>query len=547
MAVVGEHDVVNSLLERIQQEWKCSSPEFVAEGSYVKFCGFELTKKGDQFVLSQQSYAQDLLDRHPGLTCRSTPFPGVLDEEPETEVRIQDVRAAQGIVGELLWLSCRTRPDFSFGVSWMGRMVTRAPRRVVQYGEHMLVQYGVCGSDHGDESELAFPRSMLRLEMHSDASFGPAGGRGHQGLIAMYGGCPIQWESKQQAFGTFSTSESELLGYTDAMVLGESVSAVLDILEGNKLSEEGDKVLYGDNQSGLRLLESPDGPWRTRHLRLRSFVLRERMKWGLWKGRHVPGAQLASDLLTKAVTTAATWRKFYNFMGMANLVSEKEEDSSFSPKIAGVVVCTIAAVGAVVSLPDVPQKSKVASALGVAALTAWLVRCMGQRGHKKTAKEDPKKTQSKETLGHLAALAERGAAQSHVEKRCQRENEPWPAEDGVRENEPAPDPGVRENEPTPVYCIAYKAPTRGSPVTSRPWMMLGTPMPGALDGMGRVKQQQLLLVASCRSLPMSVTLRLSAAATPPLRLLVPGPWLVTSRDWLRCGFGAMKGASTFGP
>ena len=351
-------------------------------------------------------------DRHPGLTCRSTPFPGVLDEEPESEVRIQDVRAAQGIVGELLWLSCRTRPDFSFGVSWMGRMVTRAPRRVVQYGEHMLgylkttvdmaLQYGVCGSDHGDESELAFPRSMLRLEMHSDASFGPAGGRGHQGLIAMYGGCPIQWESKQQAFGTLSTSESELLGYTDAMVLGESVSAVLDILEGNKLSEEGDKVLYGDNQSGLRLLESPDGPWRTRHLRLRSFVLRERMKWGLWKGRHVPGAQLASDLLTKAVTTAATWRKFYNFMGMANLVSEKEEDCSFSPKIAGVVVCTIAALGAVVSLPDVPQKSKVASALGVAALTAWLVRYMGQRPRevtKRPQKKTPKRPSPKRHWG----------------------------------------------------------------------------------------------------------------------------------------------------
>ena len=154
-----------------------------------------------------------------------------------------------------------------------------------------------------------FPRSMLRLEVHSDASFGPAGGRGHQGLIAMYGGCPIQWESKQQAFGTLSTSESELLGYTDAMVLGESVTSVLDILEGNKLSEEGDKVLYGDNQSGLRLLESPDGPWRTRHLRLRSFVLRERMKWGFWRGRHVPGAELAADLLTKAVTANATWKE----------------------------------------------------------------------------------------------------------------------------------------------------------------------------------------------------------------------------------------------
>ena len=72
------------------------------------------------------------------MICKSTPFPGVLDEELESEVSIQDVRAAQGIVGELLWLSCRTRPDLSFGVSWMGRMVTRAPRRVCRYGEHML-------------------------------------------------------------------------------------------------------------------------------------------------------------------------------------------------------------------------------------------------------------------------------------------------------------------------------------------------------------------------------------------------------------------------
>ena len=190
-----------------------------------------------------------------------------------------------------------------------------------------LLHYGLCEGGHGEDSELAFSRSMLRLEVHSDASFGPAGGRGHQGLIAMYGGCPIQWESKQQAFGILSTSE--LLGYTDAMTLGESVSSVLDILEGNKLSEEGDKVLYGDNQSSLRLLESPDGPWRTRHLRLRSFVLRERMKWGLWKGRHVPGAQLASDLLTKAVTSMPSWTKFYNFMSMYRL----DEPGAAEPSI----------------------------------------------------------------------------------------------------------------------------------------------------------------------------------------------------------------------
>ena len=507
MAVVGELDTVNTLLERIQQEWKCSSPEFVVEGAYVKFCGFELTKRGDQFLLSQQSYAQDLLDRHPGVACRSTPFPGVLDEEPEDEVRIQDVRAAQGIVGELLWLSCRTRPDFSYGVSWMGRMVTKAPRRVCQYGEHMLgylkttvsmaLHYGSCEPGQRGESELAFPRSMLRLEVHSDASFGPAGGRGHQGLIAMYGGCPIQWESKQQAFGTLSTSESELLGYTDAMVLGESVTSVLDILEGNKLSEEGDKVLYGDNQSGLRLLESPDGPWRTRHLRLRSFVLRERMKWGFWRGRHVPGAELASDLLTKAVTANATWKKFYGFMNMFLVENEPAAASGISPKVACVVVGTIAALGAVASQPNVTKMAKTASVVGLAALTAWLARKMGLGGHKNTAKKDPNKIQSKETLGHLAAVAELGAARNPVEKRCQRENEPWPTRDGVREHEPAPDPGVKEHELTSVYSSLRGSPNarlgRGSkamdggklPVAERPDSRRHSGTTGRLVGVAR--------------------------------------------------------------
>jgi len=31
-------------------------------------------------------------------------------------------------------------------------------------------------------------------------------------------------------------------------------------------------VIYGDNQAAVSVLSSRDGPWRTRHLRLRSHV-----------------------------------------------------------------------------------------------------------------------------------------------------------------------------------------------------------------------------------------------------------------------------------
>ena len=53
MAVVGGPEVVESFLICIQLEWKCSAPEFVKEGAWVKFCGFELSKRGDQFLLGR--------------------------------------------------------------------------------------------------------------------------------------------------------------------------------------------------------------------------------------------------------------------------------------------------------------------------------------------------------------------------------------------------------------------------------------------------------------------------------------------------------------
>ena len=45
-----------------------------------------------------------------------------------------------------------------------------------------------------------------------------------------------------------------------------------------------------------------------------------------------PGAELASDLLTKAVTANATWKKFYGFMNMFVVENEPAAASGISPK-----------------------------------------------------------------------------------------------------------------------------------------------------------------------------------------------------------------------
>ena len=43
-----------------------------------------------------------------------------------------------------------------------------------------------------DMEEMPLTRSMRRLECFADVSFAPNAGRSIQGIVAMYGGAPVQ-------------------------------------------------------------------------------------------------------------------------------------------------------------------------------------------------------------------------------------------------------------------------------------------------------------------------------------------------------------------
>ena len=227
--------------------------------------------------------------------------------------------------------------NLAFGVSQMSQAISKRPSWVVTAGLEMLeyvagttdycLVYGPCKElDWGEDGdERAFRRSMSLLEIYADASFSPGGGRSCTGVLAFYGGGLIQWESVKQSFAVLSTAECELMGYLEAMTLGDSASAVLDCLEGGIwMRGTASKVIFGDSMSGVALLSNPEGPWRTRHLRLREFALRERIHDKTWHIRHVKGEGLAADLLTKAITSKPSWEKFKSFVGLKAVEVEQK-------------------------------------------------------------------------------------------------------------------------------------------------------------------------------------------------------------------------------
>ncbi|CAJ1376698.1 unnamed protein product [Effrenium voratum] len=400
MMVCGPDTVVQGCLDRIASEWSCSPPEWVGRQDWTKFCGFELRWADGGLLLGQPSYIGELVHRHGVQQSRPVPFSK--PEVPESlEVNAVDIKEAQGLVGELLWLSVRTRADISFGVSWMAQHITKCPQLVVKAAMEMIgylrgtqslgLCYARCVGGRGPDGALPFAHAMNRIELYADVSYAPGGGRSHQGVMAYYGGALVQWLSVRQAFTTLSTAEAELVGYLEAMTMGQSVAVVLGVLEGGAWDDliidvtrrlemdgqeklyggiraqagasrggdpgeldghEGDLpaadregagdlpredrgehgplegrggsfVVYGDNSSAITIIESADGPWRTRHLRLRAEVLREKVKCGRWAVRHLPGTRLVADYLTKAMTAKAQWPKFYELAGM--IMAEPDE------------------------------------------------------------------------------------------------------------------------------------------------------------------------------------------------------------------------------
>ena len=68
--------------------------------------GFKLkwssAEEDEGLYVGQQAYIKELLSRHSEVAHATTPFPHVPDEAPEPEPSLEQVRKAQGLVGE--WL-----------------------------------------------------------------------------------------------------------------------------------------------------------------------------------------------------------------------------------------------------------------------------------------------------------------------------------------------------------------------------------------------------------------------------------------------------------
>ena len=324
--MVGPPEVLDAVTSAIEQTWKLKRGGEIRPDVPGKMEFLGMTFERDQelkLVGHQQAYIDDLLNRWGMADANPTKLTGTPDtfasqgarekrkqEDKRSDEELGDIRKrAQAVLGGLLWLSTRTRPDLAYQVGHAATLVSAYPDEALMEAKTML--RFLVGS-RGYVMQLT-PRPgepSEHLTMWSDASFAPTGGKSPTGVLMQWGGSTIAWRASRTQLVAQSVAEAELVAIQEGHLLAAGVREVMISL-GITL----DKIaIFTDNAAALALAHE-GASWRTRHFAVKAQGLREQIEIGQCKLKHVAGTEQKADGLTKSLPRMLL-EKFLVALGM---------------------------------------------------------------------------------------------------------------------------------------------------------------------------------------------------------------------------------------
>ncbi|XP_059055731.1 uncharacterized protein LOC131849635 [Achroia grisella] len=196
------------------------------------------------------------------------------------------------LIGSILCVANKTRPDIAFAVNFCSRRVEKPTKQDVINGKRIL-RYLLGTSNSG----IKFYNSNLHLEAYCDADYAndPHTRKSTTGYIIFLCGGPITWSSRQQPIVAISSSESEYIAAADCC----RELMYLKFLISEVVNEEVNATLYVDNQSTIHLINNGIMIRRPKHIDVRYHYIHEKVSEGLLKIKYCPSEHQIADILTK--------------------------------------------------------------------------------------------------------------------------------------------------------------------------------------------------------------------------------------------------------
>ena len=143
---------MEKLLSYLMRLWNTSGPQYLSEGNDLLFWGLTIQRSRQGLFLHQVQYVEFLLEEHAShipsrARGRTTTGEAKNYKDEQHPVQSPDqrnpehlewIKLGQKIIGVLLWLSTRTRPDFSCAVSLASQGFFKDLKKLKDRLKHLL-------------------------------------------------------------------------------------------------------------------------------------------------------------------------------------------------------------------------------------------------------------------------------------------------------------------------------------------------------------------------------------------------------------------------
>lgn len=260
-------------------------------GPLHNFLGITFRRGLSGAVLSQEHYVESILSRFGMSQCKPVKTPACTDNILQADSHAFDPTSFREIVGALLFLSTRTRPDISIAVGMSARNVSkpnlqhmRAAKRVLRYlrGTSNFVLH--LSPKPGD------------LVAYADADWGGDKGdrKSTSGYILQLGNTSVLWKTSKQKLVALSTGEAEFVSASDAC---RDIIWLRCLLQKLGVDSSKPTVLHEDNQTAIHW--GKEGVRNAKHVAIRRNFLLDNVRRNIIELTYCPSEEMIADTLTK--------------------------------------------------------------------------------------------------------------------------------------------------------------------------------------------------------------------------------------------------------
>ena len=204
----------------------------------------------------------------------------------------------QALVGSLLYLSTKTRPDIAFAVSsaaWFCTSPTKehwtVVKRILRYLNGTR-QFGLLYKANTSSDEIAG---------FSDSDWaGDVGDRrSTSGYVFLLGGAAVSWKSTKQTTVALSTAEAEYIALSSASQEAIWLQQLISDLSKKAFHE---MIIYEDNQSTICLAKNQAVHGRTKHIDIKYHFIRDLVEAGKIELVYCTTENMVADIFTKGLS-----------------------------------------------------------------------------------------------------------------------------------------------------------------------------------------------------------------------------------------------------